>query len=210
MSSKNALLPSSKKKMDFAQGKAIIQLNKKVNKLYKANQVDTHFFDTAQTLSPGTTASIGYLTSVAQGDTEQSRDGDSIALKYLQMKMTVVPHVSSASDSFRLILFRWKAPAGGNPPSAAAILATASNIDSPYNRDYRESLVVLYDRNIDASPVNGNKHVTIKKALNNVACTFIGASGANYNENHIWFLFLATDNVNKASVNYYSRITFLP
>lgn len=210
MSNAKPLFQVSKKQVDLAQAKAITKLNRKVSKLVKANHVDSHYIDVAQTLSPGTGAVIGYLTPVAQGDGENNRDGDAIALKYLTFKATLVPNSVATSDSFRIILFRWKGDTRGTAPAPGAVLQTPTNIDSTYNRDYRESLKVIYDRRYDASAVNGNKHVSVNVSLHNVACTFYDTTASSYNENHIWFLFLATDNVNKANINYYSRVTFSP
>lgn len=210
MQNAKPLFQVSKKQVDMAQAKAIVKLSKKVNRLVKANYVDSHFIDVAQTLTPGTAATIGYLTPISQGDGEQQRDGDAITLRHLSWSATLVPNASSASDAFRIILFRWKTATVGTAPSPSAILDVPTNIDSPFNRDYRDSLVVLYDKKVDCSNVNGTKHLKLKTRLNNVCATFTGFSAANYNENQIFYLYLATDNTNKASINYYSRITFSP
>lgn len=208
--SNGKLFQVSKKQMDFAQAKAITKLDRKVKKLVRTSKVDLHYLDTAQTLTPGTTAALGYLTAIPQGNTENDRDGDAVSLKHLRVSMTLVPNTAAASDSFRIIFFRYRGDRGGAAPSVTNILQTSSNIDAPYNRDYRNSYKILYDRKIDCSDQNGVKHLIINKSLNNVACTFTGPLSTNYNENHVWFIFLATENANKAALNYWSRVVFSP
>lgn len=210
MSNAKPLFQVTKKQVDFAQAKAITKLSKKVSQLVKANRVDSHFIDVAQTLTPGTSGSLGYLVPVAQGDGENNRDGDAIALRHLSFSATLVPNASSTADACRIILLRIKSGLSGTAPPISTILQVPTDIDSPYNRDYRNSHVVLYDKKVDISRDNGTKHIKFNTLLNNALCTFTTTGAANYNENNIWFYFLMTDNVNKATINYYSRVTFSP
>lgn len=204
------MVKNTQVKVDLAQAKAITKLERKVSKIEKATKADVHFVDVAQTLTPGTTAAIGVLTPVAQGDGESNRDGEAISLRHISYKATLVPNAASAADSARVICFKWKSATGGVAPGAAAILEVPTNIDSPYNRDYRESLQVLFDKKIDVSNVNGTKHIKFNTMLHNSEATFISTASNHWNENHVFFLYLFTDNTNKATINYYSRVTFSP
>lgn len=207
---KTGMVKVSQKNVDFAQAKAIVKLNRKVSKLVKANKSDSHFVDVAQTLTPGTTPALGYLVPVAQGDGENNRDGDAISLRHLSWKATLVPNASASSDACRIIIFRARTGLSGTPPPLSTILEVNTNIDSPYNRDYRNSYVILYDKKIDISQANGTKHLKFNTLLNNTMCTFTSTGTTHYNENNIWFYYLFSDNTNKAAINYYSRVTFSP
>ncbi len=201
----------SQKQVDFAQAKAIVRLDKRVQRLQQAAKVDSHYIDVAQTITPGNTATLGVLVPVPQGDTEQSRDGDAIALRHIDYRVTFTPHASATTgDSCRFILFRWKAPTLGSAPGASTILSSTTNVDSPYNRDFRESLVVLMDKKFDCSTQNGTRTLRLRKMLNNVATTFNGTASTDWNENAIFFLVLFQENTNKTTMNYYSRVTYSP
>uniref|UniRef100_UPI0040473BDD hypothetical protein n=1 Tax=Rheinheimera sp. TaxID=1869214 RepID=UPI0040473BDD len=117
---------------------------------------------------------------------------------------------ATTGDSCRFILFRWKAPTLGSAPGASTILSSTTNVDSPYNRDFRESLVVLMDKKFDCSTQNGTRTLRLRKMLNNVATTFNGTASTDWNENAIFFLVLFQENTNKTTMNYYSRVTYSP
>lgn len=201
----------SQKQVDMAQAKAIIKIDRRVRRLQQASKIDSHFIDVAQTITPGNTATLGVLNPVAQGDSEQSRDGDAIALRHIDFRATFTPHASATTgDSCRFIVFRWKSATGGTAPSTGAILDATTNVDSPYNRDYRESMVILMDKKFDCSTQNGTRSLHVSKLLNNVAATYSSTTAASWNENALFFLVLMQENTNRTTMNYYSRLTYSP
>lgn len=204
--SKSKMVNALQKPIDRIQTKAISKLDRKVSRLVSAAKTDSHYLDTSQALTPGSTASIGILTAMNQGDTEQSRDGEAVSLRHMRFSATLIPNATAAFDACRLIVFRWK---NTGAPTVTQVLQ-ASLIDSPYNRDYRESVSVLMDKKLDVSITNGTKQIKLSKSLGNAVATFTGTTSADYNTGHVWFLFLFSDNTNKAQITYYNRITFSP
>lgn len=207
--SKSILLPVSKTRVDFNQGMAIKSLKSRLNRVEKESKDNLHFIDVAQTLTPGNTATIGVLTPIGQGDTDSQRSGDSVLIKRVNIKFTLIPNASALVDSMRLIVFRWKGSLSGTPPATTAVLQAITNIDSPLSYDYRDQMTILMDKRISVSNAVGNRQLELNKAQNAKA-TFTDGSTTSWNAGAVFFLFLSTDNVNKASVNYYSRISYVP
>lgn len=207
--SKHILLPVSKTDLDRNQGRALLDLKARLRRIEKATTSNRNYIDVGQTLTPGNTAAVGVLTPIPEGDTEQSRTGEKVTLRSIDMRITLIPNASALTDSMRVIVFRWKGDTVGSAPGASKILKSATNIDSPYNEDYRDQFVVLFDKTVAVSNAVGNKQMHLKRGLANATAVFNGALSTDWNANQVFFLFLATENTNKASINYYSRIHFL-
>lgn len=207
----NGLLQkNSQKAVDYAQSKALLQLKRKVSKLSQIHKADKHYLDVAQSITPGNTAVIGHLTSIAQGDGVGDRSGNEIALRRIEYRATITPNTSSAGDAGRFILFRWKAPCGAVAPQVSHVLQVTTNVDSPYNPEYAESLVVLKDTKIYCAPGSGTTGLNIQKMLGNSTASYVGTTGASFNEGQLFYVLVFADNTNKSTFSYYSRVTFSP
>lgn len=207
--SKAVLFPTSKMDVDRNQGLAIKDLKKRISQIEKQEAGARKYIDVGQTLTPGNTFTIAQLTPIAQGDGDQNRDGDKVAARSLELRMTLIPNATSTSDTARIMVVHWKGNLLGNPPGASTILESTTNVDSPNAWDYRDQYTVLYDQKLDLSLVNGNKHILLKKGLKNKVVNFNGVNASDYTSGQIFLFMLCTDNTNKASINYYSRVRFI-
>jgi len=93
------------------------------------------------------------LSDIAQGDTDNSRDGNQIDLFSLQgrVQFRSDPETLIGSQA-RFIIFQWKPHNGDVAPTAARILFDTTNLSllSPIIRDRRQTFKILYD----SGPVN--------------------------------------------------------
>lgn len=207
----NGLLQkNSQKAVDYAQSKTILQLKRKVNKLSQIHKADKHYLDVAQQLTPGNTVAVGHLSAIAQGDGVGDRSGNEIALRKLEFRATCIPNINAQGDAGRLIIFKWRSAAGAVTPQAAYVLQSITNVDSPYNPDYADSVVVLKDTKIYLGQGAGATGVNVQKMLGNTTASYVGTTGASFNENNVFFLILFSDATNTTTFSYYSRLTFSP
>lgn len=208
--SNGKLSKTTKKAVDSAQSKAILSLTRKVGKLQKIHKADRHYLDVAQSITPGNAAVIGHLSAIAQGDGVGDRTGNEIALRKIEFRATVIPNSSAQGDAGRFILFRWKGPCGAVAPQISHVLQSTTNIDSPYNPDYAESLVVLKDTKVYCSSGSGATGLNIQKMLGNANASYVGTTGSSFNEGQLFFVLLFAENTNKSTFSYFSRLTFSP
>lgn len=85
------------------------------------------------------------LTNMAQGDTDQDRDGDRLMLKKFFVRGAV--QYADVTNLFRIIFFQWK-PA--STPTISSILlpgpSTAPDVWSSYAHDSRQQFNILWDK----------------------------------------------------------------
>lgn len=108
------------------------------------------------------------LTNIAIGDTENSRDGNQVYLRSLDIRLRAIvnPEYSAFgtaaptnpwstagawfNDKVRLIIWQWfpmDDPTTGAPSLQDTILQAATTL-SPYNHDNRKNFRILYDKKV--------------------------------------------------------------
>ncbi len=90
------------------------------------------------------------LSAIPQGDTDLTRDGDSVKLTSLQVRMTWQTGASQSADSYvRVVIFQWFDNSTPTPPLVLGALGAAFDgttaMDAFYNHDRRRQFRVLYD-----------------------------------------------------------------
>ncbi len=108
--------------------------------------VEVKHYDTSTSSTPDQTPVVTYLSGIAQGDTQLTRDGNSLKLKGGLVKTVYVIHASATASRIRHLIVLDKMNQGSNP-SASDVYDTAAsgigmlNLDSAPNR-----FVVLHDQ----------------------------------------------------------------
>lgn len=129
---------------------------------------------TATAYNPGTADQILDLTQgITQGTTDVTRIGNSILARDIYLKGYVYWTASTTIHSgiSRITLLCWKENIQLNPPTAAKIFETATDIYSPINKDYSDQFVVIKDKffahnaNISAATLQGLIPFKIYKKL---------------------------------------------
>lgn len=90
---------------------------------------------------------IGHLSTVGQGDTDGTRDGDQLSVTKFEIRGMV--KTADATNNVRIIVFRWN---GDSTPSTTDIVqnfqGTGTDLDflRPINHDHKKNIKILYDR----------------------------------------------------------------
>lgn len=104
------------------------------------------YFDTVISVQPDSTASITHLTAVPQGDTNGTRNGNSIAIKSFEIDYIVSHNTANPDELTRVIIFEDLDNNSGTPPTATQLLETPSDVTSFRNMDYPKRFKVYSDR----------------------------------------------------------------
>lgn len=175
------------------------KLKKLLNVEYKGDD------ETYSTSSLSTTADIQKLTAVAQGDTSISRDGNSILLKRLTIRIKCEMNASASFTEVRYIIFRWK---NNDDPVVGDILANPTSTTSFLDIDQSRHYDIL-----DSQIINLNDQkpsVLIQKNFNlNSHIKYDGSSANSITYGGIWILMLSNEATNYPTVEYESRIRFI-
>lgn len=161
------------------------------------------------------TAAPSLLTTIAQGDGVSSRDGNSIRLKSILMRMNVYralnagPGTPRAMTRFRCILFQ--GIYNNNAlPSTADILQTPTQFHSPLNADESTGYRILHDKiyqvTADKPSVNPKWYLRL-----NHHAKYSGTSAAisDTTSGQLFFLVFVDDATNGDAITVNTRIRFI-
>lgn len=114
----------------------LVDASKSTVETYSSNSVMTDVFDPVQ------------------GTSDQTRIGDKVRLKRIEMTYVLTANASATDDHFvRVILFQWKLDSAARDPDDVDILQSIATYATGYrvpsaliNYDYRNNFNILYDR----------------------------------------------------------------
>lgn len=129
---------------------------RKPNKIFYRNvkqvintMAEKKYLPYTNSTSVSTTPVFLQFTGITQGDTDLTRDGDSVYLKSIQVGFSVL--VGDSYNQVRFITFQWFPPStlGTNPPTENDILQdSALGTISVYNHDTRMNYRILDDKTV--------------------------------------------------------------
>lgn len=157
-----------------------------------------------------TTAGVLHLTAIAQGDTDASRDGNSVLLKYGTIRGTLVHNSAGDAQQFcRLLVFQDKQQVSDTAPTLSPLLEGTYPYIAPLNNENLGRFTVLYDRmfTLDAE----HQALTFKINLNLVGkhVRFNGANTTDVQKNGLYFGFIGSQATsNYPTITYYTRIGY--
>lgn len=169
---------ASKKKMSLTRRVRRLEVENR-----KENKMLTTYSGAYANISPLTTsANCGYLNGIAQGDNQNTRDGNVIRAKSLLVRYSIQVNASSSNEQVRVTIFRDRRTEGDHPVNydlfedidagssgyhIASPLATTNN---PGRFD------ILYDKLHYLDPTNLPRQFFVEKffPLNNKRIRFIG------------------------------------
>lgn len=169
-------------------------------------------FDAGLSVNPGNggTSIIQKMTTIPQGDTDTTRDGDQLAVEWSECRYEVLVNTTDVSNMMRIIIFSWHFDDGGQAPTPSLILQSSTTPLSSYNRDsvkekafsvLHDNLVAVYSGGIGNKVYNYRNHKKFK-------ITF--TSGGNTGKNHIYLLAVSDSAVTPFPIlNSYHRTQFL-
>lgn len=200
--------------MEKFKGKGLPNnLKKQVRKMVKNElhqEVEHKYYVAADT---GTTADFGgrvdVKTAIPQGDTDVTRDGDSVQLEEIEFRYNV--QLADTTNTFRVIIFQWHP--NSTPAVANVLLSVGSvnGVNSAFTVDYEQQFKILYDRvhylNSVAVPQTGIEHaVKIRKGFTK---RLQFAAGGVTGTNLLYSLYISDSGAaTHPSINAYMRIRF--
>lgn len=142
--------------------------------------INTEFFvsdNTTAIATQTTTGTVQNLFSIAQGDTDNDRQGNSIKCKSIHGKLEFIYNASSTQvGQVARVMILIDHQTNGALPAATDILL-ADNVRSWRNTDYGKRFTVLLDRVVTLDSTNPIKFISFHKELSN-HIEFNGSSGA--------------------------------
>lgn len=168
-------------------------------------------YDKSGTGTINSTGAITHITDIAQGDTDQSRNGNSLLLKSINLKFQIAMNGSSAGSIVRCLVFHDKQQVGDTSPSVSDVLDgdAVSPLLAPLNNLTVGRFSILFDRMYKM----GNSSDPIKiikmyrKCLSHVR--FNGTASTDIQKNGLYFLLVSNEPTNVPTVSYQSRLTFI-
>lgn len=178
-----------------------------------ARFVNTEFkYYTSDTFdSVASTGSIFNIFSPAQGDTDQTRDGDSCKLMRTSGRMLLsVGASATSSQTVRIIIFRGKQEAGTSPAISDVInMTSSSDFIAPKPYDLRFKTKILYDRLHTVNIASGG--ATQKVIYINIRhfghCQF-DAGTTTVNNGGLYMALISTAAANVPTLQWQLRTTF--
>lgn len=205
--------------MSKALVKQVPSLQKSVRFLKELVNVEFKFNDKDHTgafaINSSASTSFFLLNGLATGDTSESRDGDSVRYKSIQIAGVIFANGTSKVGPVRCILFIDKSP-NGVAPTLGNLLANNSavtNLYCPRNLDYKKRFVILSDQLFNPSYGNDNEAIPFKiyKKLNMHTIYGLGSVGtiADITSNALYLVLISQETTNTPSGELYSRLRMI-
>lgn len=164
----------------------------------------------AQTLSIVTTAGqLQLLTGIAQGSTDQTRNGNSVLGKDLTVNFSSFAHATPTDCTHIRLLIICDKQNDGADPTVSQIFAT-TGVNSPLNKDFSARFVILKSLYQSLSP-SGNLGQSGKFFLRipfHIRYDGALATVASCKENQLYFVVLSSQTTNGPTIQWSARFNF--
>lgn len=204
-----------RKRQKFSEEKqslAVTKLTRQVRFLSKSRELKFH--DVGISVAPGTTAQIVQLSGIGQGDTQLTRDGNSIQGVRLQLSYYWAPPATSAIEDWCRVVVVQDKRYSSTAVTAADILerGTSATVNDfkEVNSASRNSVTFLHDKVTRIAPDFPSAHTKISINLKTKPKSmYDGTTGADVAHGNFYLLCMGTDNANPATLTGEARLTFM-
>jgi hypothetical protein len=131
------------------------------------------------------------MTTISQGDTDTTRDGDQLSVEWSELRYNVIVNATDVSNLVRVVVLCWHFDDGGQPPTLATIFQASNTPLAAYNRDSvkEKAFTVLSDR-LHSLYSGGVGHECVYyRNKKKFKITF--TAGSNLGKNHIYLCALS-------------------
>lgn len=153
------------------------------------------------------TGTIQSLCDISQGDSDTTRDGDSLTISSLELRGFFV--AGDAYNVCRVMLVQWF-PTDGVAPTISQILVNTGNLYASISvkaHDYRQQFKVLYDKILVVNTYNPTKMFYKKVYPKRRKIQYV--AGTNTGNNKIYIIMISDSSaVSHPSVYYDNKILF--
>lgn len=173
--------------------------------------VEKKKFDTEVTISNVTSSGTIYdLDLIAQGDTDQTRDGNSVLCQYINLKGRV-QQANNIPSTVRLILFIDLQQIGDTAPGVNDVLdpSFTNKYSAPLNNDTVGRFKILSDKSYNFNPGSDIlKSFKMFHRLTGHHIRYNGASSTDIQKGGIYLLTISDQSTLFCSIDFSSRLTF--
>lgn len=181
-----------------------------VNYLKSLVNVEGHKHDTNLSASVSSSGTVQCLTTIAQGDTYQTRTGNSILLSSLLHRCNYLVHGTATNTLVREIVFMDLQQVADTNVTVADVLETV-DVLSALNGNTAGRFKVLGDTTIklnQKSETNFIKQRFWNFHGQNYHCRYNGTASSDIQKGHIYVLLLSNEATNTPTCQVYNRISF--
>lgn len=186
-------------------------IQKLISKNFNKRAEKKHFLTYNTGYSVDYAGTIQSLSDITQGDTDVTRDGDSLYLRSIRVKGGVV--VSDSTNAVRIIIFQWHADstddtATVNDILSATAVGTVVGPFASYYHDKRRLYTVMYDRVFNAT--TNESQLLFDTGYLRPKVRKISFVNASTQAVHKLFILAISDSAaaGHPTVKYWNRVTF--
>lgn len=165
--------------------------------------------DISSSFEPTTTGTVIHLNPVSQGDTNTSRDGNSILAKYLGVRTRSIMHSTATATYIRYMIIQDTQQVSDTTPTIGDILQDVSVL-SFYDRNLNVGrFKVLHDKVQNLDVINRwSGQLNFNCSLNHHT-KFNGTAGSDIQKNGLYLVLLSNEATGtKPNVTYESRFAY--
>lgn len=162
--------------------------------------------------STSTSGNVILFNEIGQGDTDQTRSGNSILMRSLSLRGYIKSNASATSTRVRLVIFIDKQQISDTAPAQGDIL----------DGDQNSITANLNNNTVGRFSILANKVYTINQFISGVAVTvpfkfffrlqkharYNGTTGADIQKNGVYMLVVHDEATNVPTIGYTSRLTY--
>lgn len=176
-----------------------------------AKMVNTElkYHDTNGSGTQTNTLGVNYLSNLGTGTSDQTRTGNSILGKDLQVNYTITMNASATNTFFRIMIIVDK-QCDGADPTGGSILSDPTRVTSPLNKDFTNRFVNLRDTVLSLS-TSGNTNVSGKiyiKVPWHIYYDGSSSTNSSFKENQLFLIMLSNETTNPPTVTWNGRFNF--
>lgn len=162
---------------------------------------------TTSTFAPGSTGTAVLAPwGIAQGDTAETRDGNAIQIKHMDMRLRITLHASAVSSQVRLLLVRNKQQVADTNPTWTQMFEDHSLVTN-FLEARNTKFQVLFDRTYVISSDKPCAMVHYSKYMNyNVK--FNGALSTDIEKGGCYLMAISNEVTNTPTVQYKTRVRY--
>lgn len=178
------------------------------------------YHDYTTGINPDTTAQLVQLTDIDQGDSKELRNGDSIAIKSLQIDYEIKFDADVPLEAVRVIIFRENDNGEGAIPTSSQLLESDA-VKAFRNKDFPKKFKVLYDKyhSCDTSKLLVHRNYFKKFKMmkdrkgnptRSAHITWSGVNGTDIGRGHLYLLVVGNQPTANTTSEFYlnSRVRF--
>lgn len=153
-------------------------------------------------------ALVSNIVALGTGDTEGSRTGNSILVKYAYLKLSATLNSSASFTKLRVVLVRDKQQIGDTAPAYSDVYDTAGGTQAFLNKLTVGRFDILYDRLVDLDDNNPQRIVEKYIPLNS-HIRFNGSASTDVQKGGLYVMLLSDQATNTPSVTCLTRVMYI-